>query len=66
MRNYFDKFGQKPSCFEDLKSYVISLSDDDLTSWTSYLQSITLSTVGTLRKIHIYKEMFMFCLGFRP
>lgn len=36
---YFEKFAEKPSCYEDLKSFVASMEQSDLEGWTNYLRS---------------------------
>ncbi|PPR03615.1 hypothetical protein CVT24_007731 [Panaeolus cyanescens] len=39
MEEYFEKFGNKACCFEDLKPYVKSALGNDLSHWTSFLES---------------------------
>ena len=44
LKSYFDQFGDKACCFEDLKPYV-ALDDESLLEWTSYLKQTGIATV---------------------
>jgi len=44
MRQYFETFGDKSCCFEDLKPYTF-LEGDEQKSWTSFLEGIESDTV---------------------
>lgn len=44
---YYEKFGDKPSCFEDLLPYI-SLEGGDLTQWTRLLDETSTTFVGGL------------------
>ncbi|KAE9409642.1 actin cytoskeleton organization protein [Gymnopus androsaceus JB14] len=52
MKQYFEAFGDKACCFEDLKPYL-SLDGEDLAAWTDVLQasSSSLSTVNAVRRV---------------
>ncbi|KAF8163363.1 actin cytoskeleton organization protein [Crassisporium funariophilum] len=57
MQQYFEKFGDKACCFEDLKPYL-ELEADDLKQWISFLEGVPTSftTVSELRRlINSYK-----------
>lgn len=54
MENYFNLVGDKACCFEDLKPYL-SLEGEDQTRWTSFLESITLSSVSIASQLEIWK-----------
>ncbi|KAK2466858.1 hypothetical protein APHAL10511_001116 [Amanita phalloides] len=57
MQQYFEKFGDKACCFEDLKPYQI-LAGEDSTKWTSFLESVpeNFSSAEELRRlINSYK-----------
>ncbi|KAF7323044.1 Actin cytoskeleton organization protein [Mycena chlorophos] len=52
-KRYFEVFGDKACCFEDLKPYVL-FEDDDSTQWTAFLQGFTTlptEETRTLRKV---------------
>lgn len=44
LESYFDRFGDKACCFEDLKPYI-ALDDEGLAEWTSYLRKTSISMV---------------------
>lgn len=44
LMSYFEQFGDKACCYEDLQPYVV-LDGDDLSSWTSFLESVPSSIV---------------------
>lgn len=44
LKSYFDQFGDKPCCFEDLKPYI-ALDGEGLAEWTSYLRQTSIATV---------------------
>lgn len=44
LKSYFDQFGDKACCLEDLKPYIV-LDDDGLQKWTSYLRQTPMGTV---------------------
>lgn len=44
MKRYFNLVGDKACCFEDMKPYV-SLPEVELSRWTSFLESIPISSV---------------------
>ena len=44
LKSYFDQFGDKACCFEDLKPYIV-LDGESLAEWTSHLRETTISTV---------------------
>ena len=44
LRSYFDQFGDKACCFEDLKPYI-ALDGESLVEWTSYLRQTSIATV---------------------
>ncbi|KAK7467226.1 mitochondrial distribution and morphology [Stygiomarasmius scandens] len=52
MRQYFETFGDKSCCFEDLKPYTF-LEGDEQRSWTSFLEDVDsdASTVGNLQRV---------------
>ncbi|ETW85831.1 hypothetical protein HETIRDRAFT_308984 [Heterobasidion irregulare TC 32-1] len=43
LQQYFDQFGDKAVCYEDLRPYI-SLDADDLSRWSSFLTSIPFSS----------------------
>jgi len=47
LEEYYAKFGDKPSCFEDLLPYV-GLEGDDPTQWTRLLDETSITFVGGL------------------
>ena len=47
LRKYFEKFGDKACCFEDLKPYVTP-EDDTLTQFKSSLESVSSDFVSRL------------------
>ncbi|KAF7294869.1 Actin cytoskeleton organization protein [Mycena indigotica] len=54
MKHYFELFGDKACCFEDLKPYVSLLEGDDLPQWTAFLQSsidVSIDNSNVLRKL---------------
>lgn len=44
LEKYFTRFGDKACCFEDLRPYI-AIDSDDLTRWTSFLESQSSSFV---------------------
>lgn len=44
LKSYFDKFGDKACCFEDLKPYIV-LDDESLSEWSSHLKQTQMATV---------------------
>jgi len=44
LKSYFDQFGDKACCFEDLKPYIV-LDGESLAEWTSHLRETSISTV---------------------
>ncbi|EIN07294.1 actin cytoskeleton organization protein [Punctularia strigosozonata HHB-11173 SS5] len=57
MEKYFDVYGDKACCFEDLRPYL-GLEGDRLSRWSSFLQSKQLSSETTkdlVRTINIFK-----------
>lgn len=44
LKLYFDKFGDKACCFEDLKPYI-ALDGEGLAEWTSYLRQTPIAMV---------------------
>jgi len=44
LKSYFDQFGDKACCFEDLKPYIV-LDGESLAEWTSHLRETTITTV---------------------
>jgi len=44
LKSYFDQFGDKACCFEDLKPYIV-LDDESLAEWTSHLRQTSIATV---------------------
>lgn len=46
MTKYFDLVSDKACCFEDMKPYL-SLGDEELSRWTSFLESVAISSVST-------------------
>lgn len=44
LEEYFEKFGEKPSCHQDLKPYI-ELEGEELAQWTSVLEAFSLSFV---------------------
>jgi len=44
LKSYFDEFGDKACCFEDLKPYIV-LDGESLAEWTSYLRQTSTTTV---------------------
>ncbi|KAI0054150.1 hypothetical protein FA95DRAFT_1579189 [Auriscalpium vulgare] len=54
---YFETFGDKAACYEDLKPYI-TLDAEELSRWTSYLDGLprSSSTLSSLQRlINIYK-----------
>nr|ATU82292.1 alpha-actin cytoskeleton organization protein [Macrocybe gigantea] len=49
MKAYFEKFGDKACCFEDLKPYLV-LESEELSSWTTFLDS-HVSSFETLNEL---------------
>jgi len=47
LKSYFDQFGDKACCFEDLKPYIV-LDDEILAEWNSYLRQTPIATVKQL------------------
>ena len=45
MQQYFERFGDKACCFEDLKPYL-TLGAEDLVKWTSFLEAVPASFVS--------------------
>ncbi|KAF9792094.1 actin cytoskeleton organization protein [Thelephora terrestris] len=43
LKSYFDQFGDKACCFEDLKPYI-ALSGESLAEWTSHLRNTPVAT----------------------
>lgn len=60
MQRYFNGFGDKGCCFEDLKPYL-ELKNAELSKWTSFLKSMQTCTVGCdyISSLHTY---WMSCL----
>lgn len=57
LKEYFEKFGAKPSCFEDILPYI-DLEGDELAQWTGVLDAArtTFETEDELRRvINIFK-----------
>ncbi|KAF7440734.1 hypothetical protein PC9H_001082 [Pleurotus ostreatus] len=57
LKSYFEQFGDKACCYEDLQPYVV-LDGDDLSSWTSFLESVpsSITTTNELqRRINVHK-----------
>ncbi|KAF5373874.1 hypothetical protein D9758_000631 [Tetrapyrgos nigripes] len=52
MRQYFDNFGDKACCFEDLKPYIF-LEGEDQQTWTSFLEDVNsdVSSVNNLQRV---------------
>ncbi|THG98979.1 hypothetical protein EW026_g3303 [Hermanssonia centrifuga] len=49
--SYFQQYGDKPCCYEDLLPYVADFNVEDLSRWTSFLRMYTLSdTLDDLRR----------------
>lgn len=44
MKGYFEQFGDKNVCYEDLIPYT-NLEGEDLERWTSYLEALAYSSV---------------------
>lgn len=44
LKSYFDQFGDKACCFEDLKPYIV-LDGESLAEWTSHLKETSIATV---------------------
>ncbi|KAF4576791.1 hypothetical protein EYR36_004771 [Pleurotus pulmonarius] len=64
LKSYLEQFGDKACCYEDLQPYVV-LNGDDLSSWTSFLESIpsSITTINELqRRINVHK-LFRFNLA---
>ncbi|GBE82163.1 hypothetical protein SCP_0405430 [Sparassis crispa] len=51
LKQYFQQFGDKGCCYEDLRTYV-ELEGDDLSAWTSFLESQT--SMDTLSDLSRY------------
>lgn len=47
LKSYFDQFGDKACCFEDLKPYIV-LDDEIIAEWNSYLRQTPIATVKQL------------------
>lgn len=45
LQEYYEKFGDKACCFEDLLPFL-SLEGDDLTKWQTFLKGISPSFVS--------------------
>jgi len=45
LKSYFDQFGDKACCFEDLKPYIM-LDGEILAEWNSYLRQTPIATVN--------------------
>ena len=45
VQQYFEQFGDKACCFEDLKPYL-TLGVEDLVRWTSFLEAVPTSFVS--------------------
>jgi N-acetyltransferase B complex (NatB) non catalytic subunit len=45
MQQYFERFGDKACCFEDLKPYL-TLEAENLVKWTSFLEAVPASFVS--------------------
>lgn len=45
MQQYFERFGDKACCFEDLKPYL-TMGGGDLVKWTSFLEAVPTSFVS--------------------
>ncbi|TRM57612.1 N-acetyltransferase B complex non catalytic subunit-domain-containing protein, partial [Schizophyllum amplum] len=43
LKTYFEGFGTKACCYEDLKPYVLALEPEETADWESFLQPITAS-----------------------
>ncbi|KAL0946591.1 hypothetical protein HGRIS_012792 [Hohenbuehelia grisea] len=57
LKSYFDKFGSKACCFEDVKPFI-DFDGEVLANWTSYLQSketSLTSLTGLQQRINIHK-----------
>jgi N-terminal acetyltransferase B complex non-catalytic subunit len=54
MESYFNLVGDKACCFEDLRPYL-SLEGEDRARWTSFLESITFSSVSIASQLEIRK-----------
>jgi N-terminal acetyltransferase B complex non-catalytic subunit len=54
MESYFNFIGDKACCFEDLKPYLF-LEGTELLRWTSFLESIPLSSVSVLSWMKVSK-----------
>lgn len=53
LTRYLRTFGSKPSCYEDLRPYVISLDGTDLNQWRAILDDVPTDTVCHLfRSVH--------------
>ncbi|KIO20263.1 hypothetical protein M407DRAFT_30110 [Tulasnella calospora MUT 4182] len=60
LKQYFNNFSDKTCCFEDLKTYVASLQERELTSWLGFLKeqadACDFSTpAGLARSINVFK-----------
>lgn len=55
--SYFQQYGDKPCCYEDLLPYVADFNVEDLSRWTSFLRMYTLSVrpsyIHTLLTINV-------------
>ncbi|KAF8505036.1 N-acetyltransferase B complex non catalytic subunit-domain-containing protein, partial [Hysterangium stoloniferum] len=53
LSRYLKTFGSKPSCYEDLRPYVLSLTGADLAQWRAILDDVTsdISTDHNLRRV---------------
>lgn len=45
VQQYFERFGDKACCFEDLKPYL-TMEIEDLVKWTSFLENVPTSFVS--------------------
>lgn len=45
LESYFQSFGGKPCCYEDLKPYI-EFEGEDLAKWTAVLEKQTAAFVG--------------------
>ncbi|KAG8891705.1 hypothetical protein FRC00_013243, partial [Tulasnella sp. 408] len=60
IKQYFNNFSDKTCCFEDLKPYVASLQEGELTSWLGYLKEQAdardpSTPKGLARSINVFK-----------
>jgi len=45
VQQYFERFGDKACCFEDLKPYL-TIEAEDMVKWTSFLEAVPTSFVS--------------------